>query len=188
MFFSSKETVTKMSRGGHTNRNWENNEVEDNTKRRDACRCNPCKPWKDKRHNKDFDDSLQSIDFGDEAYKASNERSFFDDYSDEITEVPTPVSLHTLKLFEVMREEEEDLVEDELASVVDRRQINQLSEHGFALIHIAARYNYSRIVSSLLDHGADINIGTRDYCWTPLHLAARYIVRFVKDERLTLIA
>lgn len=165
-----------MSRGSQTNRNWENNEVKDNTKRRVTCHCNPCKPRKDKRHSKDFDDSLQSIGFGDEAFKVSQERPFFDDYSDEITEVPTPVSLHTLKLFEFVREEEEDLVEDELASVIDRRQINHLSEHGFALIHVAARYNYGRIVSSLLAHGADIDIRTRDYRWTPLHLAARYIV------------
>ena len=77
-----------------------------------------------------------------------------------------------------------DLVEDELASLTDKSQIDKLGGHGFALIHVAARYNFARIVSTLLDHGADINSGTRENRWTPLHLAARCVETFKRASAL----
>ena len=36
-------------------------------------------------------------------------------------------------------------------------------------------YNLLRMVTSLLKHGADVNIGTSEYRWTPLHLASRCV-------------
>ena len=94
---------------------------------------------------------------------------------EETSEVPTPISPHALKLFQAIREDEMDLVEEELASLTDKRKIDKLGGHGFALIHVAARYNFGRIVNSLLDRGADINVGTSEYQWTPLHLASRWV-------------
>ncbi len=96
-------------------------------------------------------------------------------YSDETSDIATPVSPHTLKLLEAIREDELELVEEELAKL-DRQAIDQPDSHGFALIHVAARYNLSGIVNTLLEHGADVNIGTSEYRWTPLHLAARCVV------------
>ncbi|XP_068755474.1 transient receptor potential cation channel subfamily A member 1-like [Montipora capricornis] len=93
---------------------------------------------------------------------------------EESSEVVTSVSPHCLRLFEAVREDEMDLVKEELASLTDKSQIDRLSGHGFALIHVAARYNFGRIVDALLDQGAEINIGTREYRWTPLHLACRF--------------
>ena len=101
-------------------------------------------------------------------------------YSDheEASGIVTPVSAHTLKLFQAIREDELELVEEELASLrlADRQAIDRTNRHGFALIHVAARYNIRRIVNILLQHGADVNIGTSEYRWTPLHLAARCVV------------
>ncbi|XP_078375252.1 uncharacterized protein LOC144658662 isoform X2 [Oculina patagonica] len=93
--------------------------------------------------------------------------------SDETSDIATTVSPHTLKLLEAIREDELELVEEELAKL-DRQAIDQPDSHGFALIHVAARYNLSGIVNTLLEHGADVNIGTSEYRWTPLHLAARF--------------
>ena len=94
---------------------------------------------------------------------------------EESSEVVTSVSPHCLRLFEAVREDEMDLVKEELASLTDKSQIDRLTGHGFALIHVAARYNFGRIVDALLDQGAEINVGTREYRWTPLHLACRCV-------------
>ena len=99
-------------------------------------------------------------------------------YSEEASDIATPVSHDTLRLLEAIREDELEIVEDELASLTDRHAINRTDRHGFALIHVAARYNLRRIVNTLLEHGADVNIGTSEYRWTPLHLAARCVMTF----------
>ena len=95
-------------------------------------------------------------------------------YSQEASEIITPVSADTLKLLEAIREDKLESVEEELKNM-DKEDINKTDRHGFALIHVAARYNLYRIVPSLLKHGADVNIGTSEYRWTPLHLAARCV-------------
>lgn len=99
-------------------------------------------------------------------------------YAEETSDIATPVSPHTLKLLEAIGEDELELVEEELAKL-DRQAIDQPDKHGFALIHVAARYNLSRIVNTLLEHGADVNIGTSEYRWTPLHLAARSVMNLL---------
>ena len=96
-------------------------------------------------------------------------------YAQEISEITTPVSAHTLKLLEAIREDNLGFVEEELSSM-NKQDIDKTDRHGFALIHVAARYNLHRIVNSLLKHGADVNIGTSEYRWTPLHLAARCVL------------
>ena len=96
----------------------------------------------------------------------------------ESSEVVTPISPRAFELFEAIREDKMELVEAELSALTDKREIDKLDGHGFALIHVAARYNFSRIVTTLLDHGANINVGTGDYRWTPLHLAARCVETF----------
>ena len=95
-------------------------------------------------------------------------------YCQETSEIISPVSAHTLKLLEAIREDKLEFVEEELSSM-NKQEIDKTDRHGFALIHVAARYNLHRIVTTLLEHGADVNIGTSVYRWTPLHLAARYI-------------
>lgn len=100
-------------------------------------------------------------------------------YSQETSEITTPVSAHTLKLLEAIREDKLEFVEDELSSM-SKQKIDNTDRHGFALIHVAARYNLHRIVTTLLEHGADVNIGTKEYRWTPLHLAARYVRCFLR--------
>ena len=95
-------------------------------------------------------------------------------FSQEKSETITPVSTHTLKLLEAIREDKLEFVEEELG-IMNKQDIDKTDRHGFALIHVAARYNLHRIVTSLLEHGADVNIGTSEYRWTPLHLAARCV-------------
>ena len=95
-------------------------------------------------------------------------------YSEETSEVTTPLSVHALKLLEAIREDKLEFVEDELGSM-NKQDIDKTDRYGFALIHVAARYNLHRILTTLLKHGADVNIGTSEYRWTPLHLAARYV-------------
>ena len=99
--------------------------------------------------------------------------------ADMSSEVATPVSTRAMKLFEAIREHELHQVEEELASLTstDKSQIDKLKlgGHGFALIHVAARYNFARIAKVLIQRGADPNIRTEDYKWTPLHLAARCV-------------
>jgi len=104
-------------------------------------------------------------------------------YSQETSEVATPVSAHTLKVLEAIREDKLEFVEEELSNM-NKQDIDKTERHGFALIHVAARYNLHRIVKSLLEHGADVNIGTSEYRWTPLHLAARCVRIFLQKIKL----
>ena len=93
---------------------------------------------------------------------------------EDTSEIITPVSAHALKLLEAIREDKLEFVEEELGSM-NKQDIDKTDSHGFALIHVAARYNLHRIVTTLFEHGADVNIGTSEYRWIPLHLAARCV-------------
>ena len=137
-----------------------------------------CNPFK-RRYEKDASEKCEVPLVGFEPEPTKQRRSFvYEDPALESSEVVTPISPHALKLFEAIREDEMELVEAELSTLTDKREIDKLGGHGFALIHVAARYNFSRIVTTLLDHGANINVGTSDYRWTPLHLAARCVETF----------
>jgi len=104
-------------------------------------------------------------------------------YFEETSEITTPVSAHTLKLLEAVREENLEFIEEELCNM-KMHEISKTDRHGFALIHVAARYNLHRIVNSLIEHGADVNIGTSEHRWTPLHLAARYVNFFYSEDNV----
>lgn len=132
-----------------------------------------CNPFKFRKDEKDTEEkhAVPLVDFEPETKDA--ETFVYDDR--DTSEMATSVSPHTLKLFEAIREDEMELVEEELDNLTDMQEIDRTGKHGFALIHVAARYNFSRIVKILLEHGADINIGTKEYHLTPLHLAARCV-------------
>ena len=160
--------------------------AQSKSKRRGAS----CNPFKLRRDEKDADGQcdLPLVEVKPEAARDTRPRTsfVFEDRALESSEVATPISPHALKLFEAIREDELDLVEDELATLTDKRLIDKISgRHGFALIHVAARYNFGRIVNTLLDHGADINIRTSEDLWTPLHLAARCVGTFLCMEILS---
>ena len=159
-----------MKKGQHFNGISEEDLAQGKAKRHGTS-CNPFKLTKDK---KDADEMRleTKVEFEPEIARDPKPRPSL---GFEETEVPAPLSPHALKLFQAIREDEMDLVEEELASLTDERKIDKLGGHGFAPIHVAARYNFGRIVNSLLDHGADINVGTSEYQWTPLHLAARWV-------------
>ena len=136
--------------------------------------CNPFKRRDEKYSSGKYEIPL--VGFEPEA--AKQRPSFVYHPALESSEVVTPISPHALKLFEAIREDEMELVEAELSTLTDKCDIDQLVGQGFALIHVAARYNFSRSVTKLLDRGANINVGTSGYRWTPLHLAARCVETF----------
>ena len=50
--------------------------------------------------------------------------------------------------------------------------LNHIDEHGYALIHYFAKINYFEVIQMLKEHGADMNILTRDEMHSPLVIAA----------------
>ena len=136
-----------------------------------------CNPFKLRRDEKDPEEKhgVPLVEFEPDTKEKAT--YVYDDR--ETSEMATPVSPHTLKLFEAIREDEMELVEEELDNLKDTHEIDRTGKHGFALIHVAARYNLSRIVKILLEHGADINVGTKEYQLTPLHFAARYVLSVI---------
>ena len=136
-----------------------------------------CDPFK--RRDEKYSSEKYEIPLVGFAPEAANQRqSFVYDSALESSEVVTPISPHAFKLFEAIQKDEMELVEAELSTLTDKCEIDKLVGQGFALIHVAARYNFNRSVTKLLARGANINVGTSDYRWTPLHLAARCVEKF----------
>ena len=131
---------------------------------------NPFRLKKDRKEGGELQSLTPRVDFKPETKPGSP--TFV--YSRETSDITTPVSAHTLRLLEAVREDKLEFVEEELGHL-NKQEIDKTDRHGFALIHVAARYNLHRIVNALLKHGADVNIGTSEYRWTPLHLAARCV-------------
>jgi ankyrin repeat protein len=50
--------------------------------------------------------------------------------------------------------------------------LNHVDEYGFAMIHYFAKINYYEVIQLLKEHGADMNILTRDEKHSPLVIAA----------------
>ena len=154
----------------------------DEKKRRSAS----CNPFKLRRDEKDSGGRCE-VPLVEVIVKTETARDtqpltsfLFEDRALESSEVALSISPHALKLFEAIREDEMDLVEEKLSSLTDKRSIDETSgPRGFALIHVAAKYNFGRIVNTLVDHGADINIRTSKDLWTPLHLAARCVDMYI---------
>lgn len=77
-------------------------------------------------------------------------------------------------LFEAVRDGVVDLVNEQLGKQKkNSKSIDKLDQSGLALLHQAARYDRTNVARSLLDHGARIDVRSREDNLTPLHIAAR---------------
>ena len=91
----------------------------------------------------------------------------------EMSELAKPVICRATGLFEAVRDGIVDLVKDQLVKKQNAKQMDKLDQSGLALLHHAARYNRVDVAEALLDHGARIDVRTREDNLTPLHIAAR---------------
>jgi ankyrin repeat and protein kinase domain-containing protein 1 len=67
---------------------------------------------------------------------------------------------------------QEELVEHLLHKAIVREGLGAFNEDGFTPLHIACQSGTFEIVSSLLQHKADVHCQTRKFLWRPIHLAA----------------
>lgn len=72
-----------------------------------------------------------------------------------------------------------DYVTEVLALYENKRKLNEADETGFTALHQAARYNHVDVVRTLLDHGALINVCSREDAITPLQIASRLDILFM---------
>lgn len=72
-----------------------------------------------------------------------------------------------------------DYVTEVLALYENKRKLNEADETGFTALHQAARYNHVDVVRTLLDHGALINVRSREDAITPLQIASRLDILFM---------
>ncbi|KAJ7385762.1 Transient receptor putative cation channel sub A member 1 [Desmophyllum pertusum] len=137
-------------------------------KRRDT----GCSPFRFRKGEKDADGKYEVplVDFTPETKPPPT--FVYEDRALETSDIATPLSPNTLKLFEAIREDEMEQVEEELANLTDRNEMDRADRHGFALIHVAARFNGLSTVGVLLQRGADPSAKGKKGS-TPLHFAAR---------------
>ena len=62
--------------------------------------------------------------------------------------------------------------------IVDKEVLSAKDNEGFSLLHHAARCDQAKLVSFLLDNGADIDMKGDNGC-TALHVAVRYVTPLV---------
>ena len=95
----------------------------------------------------------------------------------EMSELGKPIISRATRatgLFEAVRDGVVDLVNDHLGKLKkNSKGIDKLDQSGLALLHQAARYDRTNVARSLLDHGARIDVRSREDSLTPLHIAAR---------------
>jgi len=78
-------------------------------------------------------------------------------------------------LFEAVRDGSVHLVNDRLGNKKQSaKEINKLDQSGLSLLHQAARYNRRKVAETLLDHGACIDVRTKEEKLTPLQIASRF--------------
>lgn len=82
-------------------------------------------------------------------------------------------------LYAAVRDGALDYVTEVLASAENKRKLNEADETGFTALHQAARYNHVDVVRTLLDHGALINVRSREDAITPLQIASRLDILFM---------
>lgn len=93
----------------------------------------------------------------------------------EMSELGRPIISRATGLFEAVRDGIVDLVNEQLGKLKKiSKDIDKLDQTGLALLHQAARYERANVAKSLLDHGARIDVRSREDNLTPLHIAARY--------------
>jgi len=95
----------------------------------------------------------------------------------EMSELGRPFIRHATRLFEAVRDGVVDLVNERLLEKDNVKDIDRLDHSGLALLHQAARYNRTGVAGVLIDHGARIDVRTREEGLTPLHIAARLVWR-----------
>lgn len=93
----------------------------------------------------------------------------------EMSELGKPIISRATALFEAVRDGVVDLVNEQLGKKKNSKAIDKLDQSGLALLHQAARYDRTDVARSLLDHGARIDVRSREDNLTPLHIAARYV-------------
>lgn len=116
------------------------------------------------------DDHNGNVDLGDgpKINSVSRERLVL-----EMSELGKPIISRATGLFEAVRDGVVDLVNQQLMKKQHIEGINKLDQSGLALLHQAARYNRVNVAGTLLDHGARIDVRSREDNLTPLHIAAR---------------
>lgn len=77
-------------------------------------------------------------------------------------------------LFEAVRDGVVQFVNERLNIKQTAKEIDNLDQSGLSLLHQAARYNRRKVAATLLDHGAVIDVRTREEKLTPLQIAARF--------------
>lgn len=93
----------------------------------------------------------------------------------EMSELGKPIISRATGLFEAVRDGIVDLVNEQLGKKENSKAIDKLDQSGLALLHQAARYDRADVARSLLDHGARIDVRSREDNLTPLHIAARLV-------------
>ena len=94
------------------------------------------------------------------------------------SELASPTAFCSRKLFDAVREDELDMVIDELHKLKDKNEINTPGKRGTTLLHLAARYNLASIAAVLLEYGASIDFPSSIGGWTALHIASRWLKIF----------
>lgn len=74
---------------------------------------------------------------------------------------------------EAVREGNLDVVDQAIVRAKRAKNLNDLDDMGLSGLHHAVRYNRYEAVAKLLDHGAQVNIRSRDESNTPLHISSR---------------
>jgi len=74
---------------------------------------------------------------------------------------------------DAVREGTYDLLEQAISKAKKNRSLDDLDDIGLSNLHHAVRYNRVEAVASLLKHGAQVNILTREEGNTPLHISSR---------------
>lgn len=92
----------------------------------------------------------------------------------EMSELQKPIfRTRETNLFEAVRDGIVDVVKERLLKRQHTKHIDKLDQSGLAMLHQAARYNRISVAQTLLDHGARIDVRTREENLTPLQVAAR---------------
>ena len=92
----------------------------------------------------------------------------------EMSELGKPIISRANGLCEAVRDGVVDLVNEQLGKLKkNSKGIDKLDQSGLALLHQAARYDRTSVARTLLDHGARIDVRSREDNLTPLHIAAR---------------
>ncbi|XP_064638168.1 unconventional myosin-XVI-like isoform X2 [Lineus longissimus] len=83
------------------------------------------------------------------------------------------IGLGPRKLCEIWLQASEQMMQDVAAHLNEKRDINATSENGVTLLHIACANGYGKVTSLLLRSKAAVDLQD-SYCWTPLHVAAKF--------------